>query len=255
MNGFSKYLHEALIGFNAHMVIAGDQGLGTRDQGLEAEGLKAEGAGETFEGEVLSWLHEQSEVEGITAVTEFDAIVETVFGVTAGGKIRGIDPKDVEANSNLDIYYFYDETADSLSGSEEQVPGVLLGEELYTRLKFIPGDQEIVSLIFPFGDVGPTGEIEPKRREYRVVGILSTGFYDFDTRYVFVSRKEAKWLSGFKAELNQVHVRLEHEDDSAVLKERFKSQFPQASVTIWEETNRRLFEALKLERVGMFLLR
>lgn len=235
MNGFSDHLRKALIGFDAHLTVSSAK---ENDQNQK----------------ILSWLQKQRGVLSATPVIEFDAIIKTPYGIAGGAKVRGINKEDLEEDSSLKIYSFQEDELDSFSAPEGEAPLIFIGEELFTRLRFFPGDDELVSLIYPFGDVGPSGEIEPKRREFQIGGILSTGFYDYDTRYVFVDREEAGWLTGEGEGLTKILVRLKPRAKLEVLKQELSQAFPEIQIATWAEQNKRLFSALKLERFGMLLL-
>jgi len=235
MNGFSLNLRDALVGFDAHLVVSSSKD--------KAKDLK-----------IRNWFSSQKEVRAVIPITELDGIIKTTFGIAGGAKVRGLAFEDLKKEEKLKIYYFDQNEEPSLVDSEGALPGILVGEELYTRLRFMPGDEERVTLIYPFGDVGPSGEIEPRRRDFQVKGILSTGFYDYDTRYVFVDKTEASRLLGKKEVITQILVRLKKNQATQNMKLRFIKQFPDIGVATWEEQNKRLFAALKLERLGMILL-
>lgn len=236
MNGFSNHLREALIGFDAHMIVTS-----TGDQKKDEE--------------ILHWLTRQEEANSVIPIVELDSIIKTPYGIAGGAKVRGMDAKELKEESGLKIYYFEEDyEKNGLSGLEGELPGVLIGEELYTRLRFFPGDEESVALINPFGDVGPSGEIEPRSRHFQVLGIVSTGFYDYDARYVFVEKAQAAKLLGKKEELTQILVKLKEHALTGRMKQKLLLQFPDIKVATWEEQNKRLFSALKLERFGMLLL-
>lgn len=240
MNGFSVHLREALVGFNAHLTIQ------SAEEGAQSTPL-------------IKWLKEQKEVATVTPVAEFSGIIQTEYGVAGGAKIRGIDPEDLGREPHLEVFFFGDEKYDDLKesevpGGEAFPPGVLIGEELYSRLRFLPGDEELVTILYPFGDVGPSGEIEPRRRSFRVLGVFSTGFYDYDTQYVFIDRKEAERLVRKGDKSARILARMTDLRLTPLLRKKLESAFPEAPATTWEEQNRRLFSALKFERAGMFLL-
>lgn len=230
MNGFSSHLRDALIGFNAHLVIPAPP---TGEQTHQLE----------------EWLNAKRGVENFSRIAEFDGIASSPSGQAAGARIRGVE------GGNLEVYFFAEANWENLKKSDDQLPGVLIGEELYTRLRFYPGDEELLTLIFPFGEVGPTGEVEPRKRNYRVIGIFTTGFYDFDTKTVLVDQTEAHLLSGDRQGLKDRYlVTLRSAEKAIKLKEQILADFPNLKPTTWMEQNNRLFSALKLERSGMILL-
>lgn len=232
MNGFSLHMKKALVGFQSHVRVAG-----THDPERDAE--------------ILRWIKGRKEVAEVTPILEFDGIIRTAGGDSSGGKMRGMALQDIKADRRIQITYFPDESLDSLE--QGLLPGVILGEDLYTRLKFFPGNSETVSLIYPFGDVGPTGEVEPRRRDFRIIGVLNTGFYEFDARYLLMGQKAAARLSG-REDHSHFLIQLKPQFAAGKFKEALSGAFPSVDAFTWEERNQRLMKALKLERAGMFLL-
>ncbi|MBI4411546.1 MAG: ABC transporter permease [Deltaproteobacteria bacterium] len=244
MNGFSVHLREALVGFDAHMtIIPSPLPLPPKGGGIKGEGVSVE-----------NWLREQKEVATVTPVIEFSGIVQTEYGVAGGAKIRGVNPADLAEEPNLEVFFFGDEKYSGLEESGEYPPGLLIGEELYARLRFLPGDEEMVTILYPFGDVGPSGEIEPRRRSFRVLGVFSSGFYDYDTQYAFIDLKEASLLVSQGDKPTRILARMTDIRLTPPLREKLLHAFPKTFVTTWEEQNQRLFAALKFERAGMILL-
>lgn len=235
MNGFSTHLRQALTGFNSHVIVSK---LGP----------------EINEAALLRELESDPAVKSIQPVVEFHGIIQTSDGSVAGAKVRGMRLTDLKASDTVQKIYFNEEEEGSLKTDAEGVPGVLLGEDLYTRMEFVPGEEERVFLIYPFGDVGPTGEMEPRRREFRVVGVMQTGFYEFDTQYALTDLAPAQKLSGSETEYGDILVTLKSMGGSSAFANQLRERHPELKVETWESRNQRLFHALKLERVGMFLL-
>lgn len=229
MNGFSSHLRQVLVGFNAHLEI-------------ETEAPA----------EILKWLEGQKTVKQAQPVTEVDAILETTAEAAGGVRLRGMRPDDLAQSSSLRVTYFEDENADSLSGSEDRLPGLLVGEDLYARLKFIPGEAEGLRLVNPVGDVGPEGELNPLSRSFRVIGVFSTGFFDYDNQYVLGSLSEAGRLKGGGEP--RLLVSLTELNETQTLRKQLEQQWPELKISTWTEKNKRLFSALKLERRGMGIL-
>lgn len=233
MNGFTSYMKGVLIGFNAHVTLSVPAIL-PRDS-------------------LLDWLKDQKGIESITVVSELDGILSHSAEMGGGAKIRGISPDGITANSHLNLYFFGDRTLADLDRANA-VPGILIGEDLFSRLKFVPGEEALCTLIYPFGEVGPSGELQPRRRDFQIVGVFSTGFYETDSRYVFVADHQAKKLAGEGTPVEKILIRLKHSDQALNIAKKISQHFPETHPLTWGEKNKRLFSALKLEGMGMFLL-
>ena len=233
MNGFTSYMQEALIGFNAHVTVS-----------LPATLPKDS---------LLAFIQSQRGVASVQLVSELDGILSNADIVADGAKIRGIAPDSQIEDLQLEIIFFGDATLADLEKKGE-MPGILIGEDLFTKTKFMGGEEGLCSLIYPFGFVGPSGELEPKRLNFKILGVFSTRFYDYDSHYVLIADKEAKQLAGVTPLVEKILVRLKHADQAALIAKKIKSQFPETNPVTWGEQNTRLFSALTLEGRGMFLL-
>lgn len=135
--------------------------------------------------------------------------------------------------------------------------GVVIGTELRDTLRVDVGD--IIQIINPDGDVGPTGAM-PRSWPHRVVGVFHTGLYEFDNSVVYVAIDEARAFLNVPADaVSGVEVRTEDVRDADVLGEALSGALAEAgrqdaSVRDWKELNRSLFAALKLEKLVMAIV-
>jgi len=132
------------------------------------------------------------------------------------------------------------------------VPGILLGDELYQRtLRVFLGSD--VDIACPLCGVGPTGPM-PKLKPFRVAGHFYTGMYEFDSKLAYVSLAEAQKFLGMQGEVTGVEVRtVTPEVARDVADEIARRLGPAYEVRSWEELNRGLFRALRLEKIAMFV--
>jgi lipoprotein-releasing system permease protein len=132
-------------------------------------------------------------------------------------------------------------------------PGILLGDELYARTLhvFVGSDVDVAC---PMCGVGPTGSM-PRMRTFRVAGHFYTGMYEFDSKLAYVSLSEAQKFLGMQGEVTGVEVRTVDPDRArAVAGEIVARIGPGFEVRTWEDLNRGLFMALKLEKIAMFVV-
>jgi lipoprotein-releasing system permease protein len=134
-----------------------------------------------------------------------------------------------------------------------QIGGILLGEELYahTLRVFLGSDVDVAC---PLCGVGPAGAM-PKMRPFRVAGHFYTGMYEFDSKLAYVSLADAQRFLGMNGEVTGIEVRTTTPDVAhAVAEEIGRRLGPGYEVRSWEELNKGLFMALKLEKVAMFVV-
>lgn len=132
-------------------------------------------------------------------------------------------------------------------------PGVLVGKELADRLGLRVGSR--VNLLSPAGQKTAAG-FQPRIRPYKVAGIFQTGMFEYDSSLGFVSLEAARDLLGMPADAVsgiEVTVNDVYKADEAAQALRTELG-PLVSVRTWMDMNANLFAALKLEKIGMFII-
>ena len=133
------------------------------------------------------------------------------------------------------------------------LPGILLGDELYehTLRVFVGSDVDIAC---PLCGIGPMGPM-PKLKSFRVAGHFYTGMYEFDSKLAYVSLSEAQKFLHMPGEVTGVEVRTTTPEAARQVADEIARLIgPGYEVRTWEELNRGLFAALKLEKVAMFVV-
>ncbi|HXT95439.1 MAG TPA: ABC transporter permease [Polyangia bacterium] len=133
------------------------------------------------------------------------------------------------------------------------LPGILLGDELYqhTLRVFVGSDVDIAC---PMCGVGPMGPM-PKLKQFRVAGHFYTGMYEFDSKLAYVSLAAAQKFLGTPGEVTGIEIRTTTPEAARDVADEIARRLgPGFEVRTWEELNRGLFAALKLEKVAMFVV-
>jgi lipoprotein-releasing system permease protein len=131
------------------------------------------------------------------------------------------------------------------------LPGVAIGRELAKNLRvYLAEDVNVVS---PMGDIGPSGPI-PKTKPFRVAATFFSGMYEYDSKYVYMSLAAAQRFLGLGDEVTGLELKLQDpEHPEAVMAAAAAALGPGFEVQGWQQTNRSLFAALKLEKIAMFI--
>jgi lipoprotein-releasing system permease protein len=138
-------------------------------------------------------------------------------------------------------------------------PGVILGKEVAKSLHVLVGDE--VTLLSPMGELGPMG-VMPKTRRFRVAAIFYTGHYEVDATHGYVLLADAAELLGMGERVSEIDVRVPDPEkvdeirgpvEAAMAKVALPGEAP-PKLRDWKEVNRSLFSALKLERLGTFVI-
>ena len=137
--------------------------------------------------------------------------------------------------------------------AEDVPPGIIIGDGLAKRLRLTPGAR--VNLLSPAGQKGAAG-YQPRIRPFEVCGIFKTGMFEYDSSLAFISMKAAREVSGlpdnFVSGIEITVDDLFNADKTALtLAQSLGSPF---YVRSWMEMNANIFAALKLEKIGMFIL-
>jgi lipoprotein-releasing system permease protein len=137
--------------------------------------------------------------------------------------------------------------------STAPVPTIILGEELYGRnLRVFLGSP--VDLVCPLCKIGPTGAM-PSLRTFRVAGHFYSGMYEFDSKLAYISLEAAQSFLGMPGEVTGVDVRTATPERAGAVATAIQALLtPQYDVRSWQELNRGLFMALRLEKIAMFIV-
>ena len=138
------------------------------------------------------------------------------------------------------------------ASTDGQQRGVVLGKLLASRFNKWPGDS-INLLSAGGGKMNPvTGGFVPRVERFEVTGIVSTGMYEYDNAYAFIALDKAQSLAGLGDGVTGIEVKTKDRWQAAAVASRVVGAlgWPYRSVD-WEEQNHSLFQALKLEKLGM----
>jgi lipoprotein-releasing system permease protein len=138
------------------------------------------------------------------------------------------------------------------ASSDGQRRGVVLGRLLASRFNKWPGDS-INLLSAGGGKMNPvTGGFVPRVERFEVTGIVSTGMYEYDNAYAFVALDKAQNLAGLGDGVTGIEVKTADRWQAARVGRGILGALGWPYRTVdWEEQNHSLFQALKLEKLGM----
>jgi lipoprotein-releasing system permease protein len=249
-NGFRQDLQERLLGSMSHVNL-----------------LRVESDGIHNWQDLLARLEKQPRV-----VAGAPAIYEQVLisrGARAQGAVlKGIIPQEERKVSDIlnsvtkgSPNALDDSAAAPSSAGDEPNPlsasitaslaPVILGKDMADQLGASVGS--IVTVTSPQGELTPFG-IVPKYKRFKVAGVFSSGFYDYDSNWAFIRLSDAQKLF----DLGDVVSVLEFKVDDIYKAPQIARQLETAAgkgfmSTNWMEQNRALFRALRLERVVTFI--
>jgi lipoprotein-releasing system permease protein len=131
------------------------------------------------------------------------------------------------------------------------LPGIILGSKLAQDGGLALNS--VVTVIDPQGTLTPFGP-GPHAMRFRVAGIFETNFFDVDDTWAYASTGAVQKLASAGDVVNTIEIRLDNPDLAPELaREAIGLVGSGYSSMTWEEQNRQLFHALKLERVVTFI--
>jgi len=170
---------------------------------------------------------------------------------TAGSAVvtlKGIVP-DEEGTVTDVVAHIREGGVDAFARPDDVPAPVLLGTALADGLNVQLGD--IVTVTSPKGRLSPVGML-PRVARLRVVGLVKTGLFEFDSAWGYVPLGTAQRLFEQGNRTTLVEVRLEDmfgvKGASEAILERLGEGYLS---TDWIEMNRSLFSALWLEKVAI----
>ena len=162
--------------------------------------------------------------------------------------MKGVDPSLEGQVTDLGTALTSGRLSDLRDGTEDELPGILIGKDLAAKLRVRVGDS--LNLLTPEGTLTPGGVI-PRMRTMRVVGIYSLGLYEFDSTYGFVSLEFAQRIMHKDApDLIQLKV-ADMNQAPAVAQQIRQESAGEFQTDDWTQMNRQLFSALSTEKMGM----
>ncbi|MFK8002074.1 MAG: ABC transporter permease [Polyangiales bacterium] len=141
----------------------------------------------------------------------------------------------------------------SPSRDQEVLPGIVVGKELARSLRLFVGDE--VDIISPFGALGPAGPM-PKSRRFRVAAIFYSGMYEYDMKHAYVLLSNAQSFLNKGDAITGIEIKVDNVDDAAIVSAAVGetlSERPELRAKDWQELNAKLFGALALEKLAMFV--
>ena len=146
------------------------------------------------------------------------------------------------------------DSPDSLEGVQHRVaamPPIVLGKDMADNLGATVGS--VVLVVSPQGELTPFGMV-PKYNRFHVVGIFSSGFFDYDSSWAFVRLSDAQKLFGLGDLISVVEFKI----DDIFKADQITTQLETAAgkgfmATNYLEQNKALFHALRLERLVTFI--
>jgi lipoprotein-releasing system permease protein len=207
---------------------------------------------------IQDWRDVLTKVRRHPGVVAAEPFVLTEAGMNAGRDyaggvmLVGLPPETRGAQEVTSIRRHVTTGDFRFASSDGQRRGAVLGKLLADRFNAGPGDKINLISIANTKINAATGTFVPSVYELEVTGIAKTGMYEYDDRYVYIDLALASEFAGLGESVTGIEVRtIDRWEASRIGTELTQMLgFPYRTVD-WEDQNRSLFQALKLEKLGM----
>jgi lipoprotein-releasing system permease protein len=229
MSGFQRDIKEKILGIQSHVIVTRVDGNTFKDYQSIGNIIKKNKSVTS----VVPFIYKQGIIRGDN--TSSSGIIIKAINYKLEDNILNLSKQlvssDVEFNS-LQI------------GKNS----IILGYELAKNIFVNSGDDVILMFPESFASL-------PKMYKFKVVGIIKSGIYDFDSSLGFIDLKEAQRLFSLEGAVTGLDVHIKNLDETFQVTSLIQEDLAYPyRVKSWIDMNRNLFCALRLEKIMMFLI-
>jgi len=198
-------------------------------------------------------------VKGVTAAAPFvstQGLVRNLGGTyRTGAQVVGILP---EGTAGVDVTSIRTHAIlgdFSFRRAGVSLPGAVLGKILASNLSAFPGDTIVLLGEGTAVMNEATGTVIPQFDSVVVSGVFETGMWEYDNGYVFIDLPTAQRFAALGSDVTGIEVRTADRWKAAEIADTIRASFASPVRALdWQEQNQQLFQALKLEKLGMSVI-
>jgi lipoprotein-releasing system permease protein len=242
MNGFANEILKQLTGMNAHFWVQSFSGTLTvkEQKSIRDQLKKTEG------------------VVGMSPTVYEEAFILTRLGRT-GTRIKGVEPKTIAQVSNI-VKYLEDSVKATGSFNLKRdpldnVPGIVMGWQLAGKIQAGVGD--LVYIVSPQTAAGAMTMLgTAKMHKFRLNGVFTSGFFEFDAAMALIDIHEAQRVFGLGDNIGAIEVKLKDQfaaNETATSVVTALGGYP-IGTTTWIDLNGGLYKWLMIEKWFAFII-
>ena len=223
MNGFRTELISKIIGSNPHIIVKSYQ----NDINLKK----------------IENLKKLKKIEKILISADGQAVIINK-NYTKGIQLRGYKKNSFQ---NLDLV-----KNKTFEGNKKlNHKHISIGKELSYNLNVNIGDK--IVLMSPSGIESIVGTL-PKQDTFIIDSIFESGLIEFDNNVAFININDLQGFMNLKENEKSIEIFLNNPNNVNQLKEIISNIFVDSFIYTWNDLNKSLFSALKIERNVMFII-
>jgi len=229
MNGFERELRTRILAVTSHATLTGMSGTLTDWQTLSSRAGR------------------QSGVQAAVPYVESAAMLANGYAL-AGATVRGVLPQEERTATGLAQRVTEGRLEDLTPGGY----GIILGSALAHELGAHTGGAVVV--IAPQGTATPTG-LEARMRRFRVVGIFSSGMYEFDRGLALTNLEDAARLFRLGDKVTGLRLALTDPLRAPEVAVRVaRSLGGDFYVSDWTQNHANFFRSIEITKSMMFII-
>ena len=224
MNGFKTDLTNKILGLNPHIVVQPNSFVINNDYISKIKkNFKEVTISKTYSG------------EGIILIND---------------KAKGIIFKGVNIQEKK-IKDFFENNIVSGNINQFKKKNIFIGTELAFNLNLKEGDR--INLMSSAFVATPLGSL-PKQETFKIAGIFSTGFDEFDQNIIFLNIEDALSIFDKDTKDQNLEIYLQNPLEANKYKKKIEKLNQNYFIYTWADLNKSFFSALKVERNVMFII-
>jgi lipoprotein-releasing system permease protein len=241
-SGFEREFQEKVQSVNAHLIVT--------SYGLERDVEEAEREAEKVRADMAGF-------PGLVRMSRFSFTAGEVMIGKIGANLKGVEVSEgvpelrraLVAGSVDDLNR--PATCPGGEASADCMVGrLILGQDLAHRVHAAVGD--CIQVLVPFSG---GFESTPSAYVFRVVGISSFGFQEYDARLAFIPLEDAKRLGNARQSIFGVEMRFTDPMVALRVEEEVEARLgPDRRIIDWKTLNKNLFMALAMQKIIISLL-
>ena len=243
ITGFRADVQDKILQGTAHLNLLREDNSGIENYRELVERVRSvpgvKSASATIYAQVLLSVGDRQEYAVLKGV-DFDAPSEAneIFSTVVEGDPKLLKPSQEREPST--------QPSDQ-DQTEQELEGIILGQQLARALASHVND--VVTAISAGSRLTPAGlQPRPRYTRFRVIGVFSSGLYEYDAKWAYISLPAAQRLNGNGDTAGVIQMKVTDIYQVGEIGERTRSAAGEGFVTNnWQELNRPLFAALELQ--------
>ena len=199
-----------------------------------------------FEGDIRVFQNiydpKWEKIDGVKKIIPF---MERKIVLEANDVTRVVSMKAVDEEIMPEFYEIF------LRGKFPRAGEIILGQDLAYRL-----GTELGQEVYASSPIDHTiGFTTPYKKRFKVSGVFSTKVLNYDDQIVFGTLGDGKMLFSRKKKIDGYDIRVDRNFPIEKVKKRINSMIrPEFSATTWDEQNKSLVDAMKIERFATIIV-